>query len=274
MALSERFKAPTRGTPFHILSIEGFQKAGKLHLSATAPPIVAIQSTDFGTDGVLQKWPDHEERFLVGEYPINLNVLADAVQLSKTRAKKKGGGEDGADAEILRLAEEQGQRIREETLEPFKADYEELLKDPSIKTIVWDKATEVNEMIRLAYHGKMEKNPQIAYGPINAEFKGLVRRAAEHRKNLILIHDLTERYVNNQATGNYVLKGNTNVTKLVHSYVQIRKEVTKGKAKFITRIADSRFMPGVVGVEIVNADWLTLMAELMPEVDPDDWGCE
>lgn len=273
MPLSDRFKAPTAVHPFHILSIQGRPKSGKLHLACTAPPRIAIQSTDFGTDGVLQKWDDFETRFLVAEYPVNIDVTADAVMQAAIRAKnaKKESDRTAFQESVYAMAEEQAARIRKESLEPFIQDYRDLLETADIRTIVWDKATEVNEMVRLSHHGKLEKNPRIAYGPINTEFKSLVRLAAEHRKNLILIHDMTEIYVGDEPSGRWRLKGNGSVEGIVHSYVLVEKSIRDQRAVFTTTIRDSRWAPAAVGRQLEMAEWPMLMMELMPEVKPEVW---
>jgi hypothetical protein len=271
MSLSSRFKAPEAVQPYHILSIEGLPKHGKTRLAASAPGIVGFQSLDFGTDGVLQAFPDFSSRFLVAEYRVDVDVTADA--LMQAMIKVKGGDKEALQSQAYREAEEQALRVRKSTWAPFVQDYESLLEDPSIRTIVWDTASEVNELVRLCHFGKLEKNPKIAYGPINAEFKGLIRKAAERRKNLVLVHHLTEIYVNEEPSGKYKLKGNGAVEGLVHSYVRIEKKQTKGgTVEFHTTVRDARFSPAAVGKTLVNAEWTDLMEVLMPEIDREVWG--
>jgi hypothetical protein len=270
MPLNDRFRAPLPVQPFHILSVEGRPKAGKTFLAATAPPIVAFQSLDFGTDGVLQSFPDYATRFLVAEYRVDLDVTADAVMQAAIRAKGDADKER-LNSESYRHAEKQALAVRKETLEPFVQDYMALLDEPSVRTIVWDTATEVNELFRLANFGKLERNPKIAYGPINAEFKQLIRRAAEKRKNLVLIHHLTEEYVGDEPSGRYKLKGNGAIEALVHSYVRVEKEVKKGVTLFKTTIRDSRFAPAASGAVLVGADFALLMEQLMPEIPAEAW---
>lgn len=274
MPLSSRFMIPGKVAPFHILSIEGMPKQGKTHLAATAPGVVAFQSLDFGTDGILQKFEDYASKFMVAEYRVNLDVTADAVmqQMAKVRGAKK----DDLQAIAYKEAEEQALKVKREVWQPFVQDYDSLLDEESVRTIVWDTATEVNEMLRLANFGKLEKNPKIAYGPINAEFKAQIRKAQERRKNLILIHHMKPVYIESERgasteSGRYVLKGNSSLENLVHSYVKVSKKIDKGKAKFVTTIRDARLEPSATGRTINNADWPTLMMELMPNVDPKVW---
>jgi hypothetical protein len=271
--LSDRFYIPEKVVPYHILSIEGEAKGGKTYLAATAPKKVAFQSLNFGTDGVLQEWDDFRERFVVAEYSVNFNPLADAAQqaMSGRARNKKAADKEEIQKAVYAAAEEQADRVRRESLEPFKQDYYDLLDDDEIKTIVWDKATEVNELVRLAHHGKLERNPRIAYGPINSEFKGMVKKASERRKNLILIHDLTDVYVNDEPSGRRKMKGNGNIEEMVHSFVKVAKKVEKGVATFTTTVRDSRFAPAATGEKIEMATWAELMMVLMPNIDPEVW---
>lgn len=273
MPLSERFQIPDKVAPFHILSIEARPKQGKTHLACTAPGVVGIQSTDFGTDGVVQKFDDYENRFMVAEYRVDLDVTADAVM--QEMAKVRGAKKDDLQALAYQEAQKQALKVKKDVWQPFVQDFNDLLDEPSVRTIVWDTATEVNEMLRLANFGKLEKNPKIAYGPINAEFKALIRKAQERRKNLVLIHHMTEVYIEvegrSEATGRYRLKGNSSLENLVHSYVHVEKKMDKGQPKWITTIRDARFQPAATGKQLINTDWAGLMMELMPEVDPEEW---
>lgn len=273
MALSDRFKLPGEVTPFHILSIQARAKHGKTDFAARAPGTIGFQSWDFGTDGVVQKHMD-DKTILVAEYQLDLDVTADAAMQAAARSGKADELREIARQE----SEKQSAKIRKSAWEPFIKDYQGLLDEPSVRTIVWDTATETNEVLRLTNFGKLEKNPQIAYGPINAELKALVRKAAERRKNLILLHQMSEEYSESgdgksMATGRYKRKGNNAIEYLVHSFVEIRKTMDKKtkEPRWEMEILEARFNPAASGKILTNPDWATLMMELMPDVSPERW---
>lgn len=243
------------GTPFHILSIEGLPKTGKTHFACTAPGAVAFQSLDFGTEGIIEK---HERKFEVREYNFSYDLTI-----------KARGSE----------AEEQAEAIRYQYWKPFNDDCAEFFGNPEFKTVVWDTASEVWEMLRLSNFGKLVQNPQLAYGPVNAEYKALVRMANVARKNLVLIHQMTKEFKNNEETGNWKRVGNNKVDYLVHTYVRTHyqdpvKDV-KGNVKtpggFKLEILRSRYNPDVNGMVLDSPDWVTLMGLVAPHIDAEAW---
>lgn len=246
-------------TPFHILSVEGLPKTGKTHISCTAPGNIAFQSLDFGTEGIVEKF---EKTIEVAEYNFAYDFTI------------KSRGDE---------AVEQADRIKEDYWKPFNDDCARFFGDASVRTVVWDTATEVWEMLRLAHFGKLMQNPQLQYGVVNAEYKALVRMANLARKNLILIHQLSKEYKDvdgkSQETGNYKRNGNNKVDYLVHTYVKTDyvppvKDV-KGNVKvggrFTVEILRSRYNPDVNGMVLESPDWTTLMGLVAPHIDSEAW---
>lgn len=251
--------------PFHILSVEGLPKTGKTHLYSTAPGGIGVQSLDFGTEGVIDKFPD--TYFDVREYNFAYDFTI-----------QKRGDE----------ATEQADRIKSDYWEPFNNDAAQFFGDASIRTVVWDTASEVWEMLRLAHFGKLMQNPQMQYGVVNAEYKALVRMANTARKNLILIHQLSKEYKTVEdgngkeksiETGNYKRQGNNKVDYLVHSYVRClydepvknSKGIIATPGKFKIEILRSRYNPDVNGMVIDACGFVDLMGLLAPHVDSDAW---
>lgn len=251
-------------TPFHILSIEGLPKTGKTHFYATAPGGVGVQSLDFGTEGVIDKFPD--TYFEVKEYNFAYDFTI------------KSRGDE---------ATEQADRIKSDYWAPFNEDCAAFFGNPAIRTVVWDTASEVWEMLRLAHFGKLQQNPQLAYGPVNAEYKALVRMANVARKNLVLVHQLSKEYKTIEEggkeksieTGGFKRTGNNKVDYLVHSYIRLHYEEpvksSKGiittPGKFKTEILRSRFNPDMNGMVIDSTDFVSLMGLLAPHVEAEAW---
>ena len=274
--IPDRFKIPdTAPDPFHILSIEGLDKSGKTDLACRAPGAVAFQSWDFSTQGVVQKYMD-EKTIMVGEYTVTVDPQIDFD--FRKEVLREAANES---------ADEQATRVMRESWKPFTTDYNQLMADPSIRTVVWDTASEVNEVSRLAHMGKLEKNPQLAYGPVNTEFKMLVRKAHEYRKNLVLLHQLATEYkeveVNGRAksieTGRMKRRGNASIGFLVHSYVEAFKVppqrntagIVTAPPKFMVRILTARLNPEADGTVLESPDWVSLMMLLAPSVTAEAW---
>jgi hypothetical protein len=248
-------------TPFHILSIEGLPKTGKTHFTCTAPGDIAIQSLDFGTEGIVDKF-EGDKRFHIAEYNFSYDYTI------------KSRGDE---------ASEQADRIKTDYWAPFNTDAEKFFSTDSIRTVVWDTASEVWEMLRLAHFGKLMQNPQMQYGVVNAEYKALVRMANMQRKNLILIHQMSKEYKDidgkSQETGNYKRVGNNKVDYLVHTYVRTSyvepvKDVkgnVKASGKFQLEILRSRYNPDVNGMVLDSPDWTTLMGLVAPHIDGEAW---
>lgn len=247
--------------PFHILSIEGLPKTGKTHLAASAPGGIVVQSLDFGTEGIIDKFSD--TYFDVKEY----NFAYDF-----TINKKGDEATDQADA------------IKADYWKPFNDDAIAAFGDASIRTVIWDTASEVWEMLRLAHFGKLMQNPQLQYGVVNAEYKALVRLANQSRKNLVLIHQLSKEWKTDDAgksveTGNYKRQGNNKIEYLVHSYVRsLYTEPVKNSkgqvstpGKFQLEILRSRFNPDANGMVIDACSFVDLMGLLAPHVDSEAW---
>lgn len=251
--------------PFHILSVEGQPKVGKTHLALTAPGPIAIQSLDFGTEGVVDKF-ESEKDIMVKEYDLAYDFTI------TTR-----GDESSA----------QAAEVRDKYWKPFVDDAEEFFKN--FRTVVWDTASEVWEMLKLAYFGKLEKNPQLAYGPVNAEYKALCRLANTYRTNFVLCHQQGKVYKNvtddkgrlqSIETDQWKRQGNNKIGNLVHSYVEQtfqqpekdhRGNVTK-PGTFYTEILGARYAPDQVGIKLERVDWDTLMSILAPHVE--DWDAD
>jgi len=251
--------------PFHILSVQGEPKSGKTHFYSTAPGGIGVQSLDFGTEGIIEKFPD--TYFDVREYNFAYDFTI-----------SKRGDE----------ATDQADRIKADYWQPFNEHCTEFFGDPSIRTVVWDTASEVWEMLRLAHFGKLVQNPQMQYGVVNAEFKALLRMANTARKNMILVHHVGKEYKTvtdergqekSVETGNWKRLGNNKIETFVHSYIKTiyiepvknSKGVIATPGKFQFEILRSRFNPDMNGMVIDACSFVDLMSLLHPHADGDAW---
>ena len=74
------------------------------------------------------------------------------------------------------------------------SSYQWALAEPAVRTISVDTATELWELLRMARFGKLTQVMPYQYGPVNAEFRSLIRMAYASDKNLILLHKMRKVY--------------------------------------------------------------------------------
>ena len=79
-------------------------------------------------------------------------------------------------------------------------DYRNTLKTiartPSIRTLVIDTISECWDLLQMAEFGKIKQNNKFAYGPLNAEFAGLIDELYDVRRdlNIVLIQKVKKEY--------------------------------------------------------------------------------
>lgn len=168
-----------------IVAVDGLEKCGKSHFALTAPGPIAVLNFDIGLEGVADKFVLEGKHVMTANYDVPEGI-------ANTQAMA-----DAAD------------RIWQQMVK----DYYWALKH--VRTVVLDTATEVWELLRLARFGKLTQVMPHHYGPVNAEYRKLIRAAYDHDANLVLLHKLKPEYetkvVNNKEvsnrTGRYVRAG-------------------------------------------------------------------
>lgn len=234
--------------PSVVISIEGTEKSGKSDLASRAPGPIIYMALDLGEDGVVQK---HQRG------------VAD-----RGLAAQRIGVKRYTWAWSPQIAqgdyEAQGEYLKTTVWKEFQEDYQRALHSEA-RSIVWDTATEVWELHRLTKFGKLLQNPQMFYGPLNAEFKEMVRRAKIANKNLILLHQQKEEQVEEVVmrdngpqkvltkTGRMLRQGMSKIGNLVDAYVETRYvppvfETSRGK-----RVGNERIDGGYFEVEVLRA---------------------
>lgn len=201
--------------------ITGPEGSGKTHLALTASELgpTAYIDTDRNAEGVLHKFKDRDLW--------QAHIQSGAAMFLK---ETSGTVEYKAEFEKLRSA------------------YYEALGDPKIKVIIIDNNTEVWELIRLRFFGKLT-TLQRNFGPPNADMRKLLQDAKERNDiNLVLIHKLTNEYLNDSATGNKIPAG----FKEVPSIVQLIVNCWRRDGKFGLTIGKSTHNPRLVGAELVE----------------------
>jgi len=209
-----------------ILAVAAREKQGKTHLSLTAPGPIVTFNADIGLEGVVHKFLPQKE----------ILVYNLAVPNAKDRNVEK-----------------EATRVWEELEDAVDC----ALGNPSVRTIVFDTATEIWEIVRLAYFGKLTEVKPHHYAGVNAEFRRFLKRVFATDKNLILNMKMKAEYVNNNRTGEWEMAGFNDTAFIAQAVVypfrvdkpmKIDEDTTLDKGDFGVRIFESRHNPNANGM--------------------------
>jgi hypothetical protein len=239
--------------PRVIVGVCGQEKQGKTHFSMSAiPPSVgttpnaAYFSCDVGEEGVVHKFTS------------NRNI------------------------EIFDMIVPDDWKQAEKEWERFTKAFYAMLKEPSIKTIIGDTATEWWELLRMARFGKLTQVMPFQYGPVNAEYRKLIKSAYASDKNLILLHKMRSVYINDKRTANYEQAGFGDTPYLVQVNCQVWREQTMInpetnaliQGRWHMFIKDCRQNPSLAGNDFMDdmCSFPMLARMVLPEADWSHFG--
>ena len=145
--------------------------------------------------------------------------------------------------------------------------------DSKVRTVVMDTASEVWELLRMAAFGKLDHVMPHHYGPVNAEYRGLLRMAYVSDKNLILLHKVKNEYINDKRTGNYERAGFTDTGFMVQVNVRCWRRLNGDKQLvFGMTIDDSRQNADVAGMELEGEMCsFPMLASVVTGTDMEKW---
>jgi hypothetical protein len=227
--------------PRLILSVTGHERHGKSSLGLSAPGPIVVFDLDKGLEGVARKFVDSKD------------VYTKEYKFSKSDTKDR----------FVTL------------WSAFRTDYYAALESPKVRTIIIDTATAAWDLIKLARIGLLgiPKEQGYRWGPINAEFIGLIDLAKDTNKNLILIHKFKAKYVNDVWNGEYVRSGFSQIGYLVQANIEVYRDGLSGP--FGMRILDCRQNSTLGGLEFDLEDDQTafpFLAQLVfPGTTERDW---
>lgn len=224
--------------PRIILSIEGLEKQGKTHFALTAPGPIAMFSTDIGEEGVVSKFGDKD-----------IWVMS-----------------------IDRVDDDSAEEAPKEYAR-FKKAYVDLLRGKDVRTVILDTATEIWEILRMARFGRMTQVMPYQYGPVNAEYRALIRMAYDYNKNLILLHKMKPKYVNDKRTAEYERSGFGDTGFLTQVNAWIYRYSPEDGGEFVIYIKDCRQNPDLAGEELVGevCTFPFLASLVLPNMDIINW---
>lgn len=156
-----------------IVAADSERGSGKTNFALTFPGPIAYINIDQNEDGVVQKFQKKKKVFV-------RDIVLPPIGTKNTDAIADKAGDIWSD---------------------FCNDYLGAVRDPAVRTVVVDTATELWELLRLSLYGKLTQVISRDYSHANAIYNQLVREIKNTDKNLILLHKLTAEYVNDKSTG-------------------------------------------------------------------------
>lgn len=244
-----------------VLSSVAEEKRGKTHFGLGMPKPMGVITHDTGTLEIIRK--------LIREGKFRQqDVLAASFDTPD-------------DSEDERPDQKEAQRLWQATKVAWKA----CLTNKTLRSLMWDTATEGWELCRLARFGKVAQIPPHLYGPVNAEFRSLVKSAYDRPGlNVLLVHKMKKEYKENKKTGKdawtgeFERAGFGDVPYLVDANIQHFFHVEKQDdgtyvRRFGIKILDSRHNPECAQLELEDeaCSFAWLAASLFPSTTPMDW---
>lgn len=196
-----------------ILSIGGREKTGKTTFGCSAPGPIFYFNVDIGAEGVVGELQSE------GKQIFNYDV----------RVPRESANQD--------------------TWRPLWSDLKQRVKKVySINkgSAVWDTATEMYELARLAHFGKLTQIMPHHYTEVNNEWREFLRTAYDAKgMNTIFLHKMKPKYINNARTNEYEVSGFGEMDYLSQVNLVTYRENVEGEAPlFSAYIKDIRTKNG------------------------------
>lgn len=238
---------PTK-TKRRIISVEGLEKCGKTHFALTAPGPIAFFNFDNGMEGVVDKFCDGTVA--------NKDILYVDYSLPPSEFDERPN--PNGNPKFL------------EVWRGFWEDFNRALKSPDIRTLIVDTATECWEILRMGRFGKLTQVMPHNYGPVNAEYESLHKRAYDTDKIVILLHKYRQEFLKDKWTGKYERAGYSKIGYVVQDIIRTHRE--EGTADFSSTVIMSRKNIDKIGsvYEGELSNFPFVIADITG-TDPSDW---
>lgn len=214
-----------------VMALKGKEKQGKTHFALTAPGPIALFNQDVGLEGVIHKFTREK---VIAVY-------------------------DFGEYSTKQLADQEWNR--------FMRAWEACLRRPDLRTIIMDTATDVWELARMAFFGKLTQVKPHHYTEVNASFRKFIREIYDTDKNLIMIMKTKPVYIDDRRTGEWEMSGFGDTKYLVQCNAESFRGVSRTDPddevnSWRVLIQDNRLCPDLAGTELVGdvCDFGSLLA--------------
>ncbi len=244
MALQGFSRAKSTSGHRLILNIEGMEGKGKSSLALSAPDPIALFDFDTGLEGVIEKILAEGRDILVPDESLKHRDVTTQADWGKM-------------------------------WDAFVKMYARALNSKDIRTVVIDTGTEAWELARLAAFGQLSQVQPHHYGPVNADFRRLIKRAFDSDKNLIITHKLKPRYVDNKRTKDYDMSGFNDMPYIAQVTVRVwrHRRAEDDDVDFGLTFRKCRPNADLEETELVQpmSTFQFLASEVFPDTEPEDW---
>ena len=208
-----------------VANVAGLDKSGKTHQALSAPGPVYVFNFDMGLGGVADKFLAQGKQIYESRYQYSVNTDTGWLDLWL--------------------------RFKREFAEVLQA----LRNGPG--TIVVDAATEVRELARLAFHGKVSGIRPRSMGPMNADMNEVFRPAVhpEVACNVIFIQKMGPKWVNDARTEEYEVKGWEEFIYLAQANLRVWRD----DAGWHLYVVNCRQNMTLCGLDVPGADFNILL---------------
>lgn len=158
-----------------VVSIEGTPKSGKTTLAFSLPGPIVLLNFDYGEGKPVGDALKAGKEVMKADYNLTLPLGIDRSKADKVKD------------------------IYDPVLDRWKNDYLTVVAGKLARTIIIDTASELWELMRLSYFGKLVKVPPHLYVQANAEYRDLIRAGKDAGINVILIHKVRDIWEDNPA---------------------------------------------------------------------------
>lgn len=220
--------------------VSGKTKVGKSRFGLTMPGPIAVINFDRSLIDLLPQFPKKDILLLdlSGEY---------------------AGGLDAAKAKRLESA--------------FAKAWETALSSPEVRSVMVDKTSTLWEIVRWAEFGKIDRVMPHHYVPVNTRMRSYIAAVIASDKNVLLIDDSKEEWVNEKPTGRLVRDGFKHADSLVQISASMDRRVRDEGKPFVMTIDTCSMNAELVGWEFedANINFAEVASMAVPDSNREDW---
>jgi len=211
--------------PIMTLGTHGAPRTGKTRFAATAPDPIGWLPVDRNS-----RWTANATAKKMGKRIVIPDK--DLVRVTGDEALK-----------LSRMPVADAIKFYRKYMDDFKGMYFRLLENKKIRTVVIDTATQVFENVLFANYGRNLRIMPRDRGAANQEMRDLI---AVCDKNLILIHQSKQVWVNNEATDKFEMAGWPHLNFAVNCCIEHGKLTKRSAIKRVLDLDDDDDVPNVL----------------------------
>jgi len=246
-----------------IITVQAWTKNGSSHFGLTAPKPLLIQDINGRLEGTLKKFK---------KTPGYKDIYVTHYKTPETKIKEMGSTRSG---QKIKASVPREVRSAERVVEDFIGDFKQAIAE-GIRSVVWDKANEFWDTVRLADLELLSHVGQEHYGVLNRRMRDLLALATDSDINLIMTHDLGEEYTDDgngrgRPSGRFKRVGWKWMDRQSHMTFELQRTGKMSEVKFVGTILDCAHDPELNGYELENPTFADVAMLVFPETTEDDW---